>query len=78
MKLYPTLNIQQGRVIPTAGGLPASDMDPLRMAEHLLDQGAQCLALVDVDAARGVGHNRELIGRILARGAARERRPCEQ
>ena len=78
MKLFPTLNIQQGRVIPTAGGLPASDMDPLRMAEHLLDQGAHCLALVDVDAARGEGHNRELIGRILARCAAREKRPCVQ
>lgn len=78
MKLFPTLNLRQGQVIPTAGGLPGSAMDPLRMAEHLLDSGAQCLALVDVDAARGVGHNRELIGRILSRAAARAKRPCVQ
>ena len=78
MKLFPTLNIRQGRVIPTAGGLPSTDLDPLTMAERLLDQGAQCLALVDVDAAQGVGHNRELIGRILARAVAREKRPCVQ
>ncbi len=78
MKLFPTLNIRQGQVIPTAGGLPGGGMDPLRMAEHLLDNGAQCLALVDVDAAHGVGHNREIIGRILARAAARPKRPCVQ
>ena len=78
MKLFPTLNIHQGRVVPTAGGLAPSDLDPLRMADLLLDRGTPCLALVDVDAAHGVGHNRELIGRILARCAAREKRPCVQ
>lgn len=78
MKLFPTLNIRRGLVIPTAGGLPNSEMDPLHMAEHLLDSGAQCLALVDVDAAQGVGHNREIIGRILARAATRTKRPCVQ
>jgi len=82
VKLFPTLNIRQGQVIPTAGGPPSGDvqmgMDPLRMAEHLLDHGAHCLALVDVDAAQGVGHNRELIGRILARCAVKAKRPCVQ
>ena len=78
MKLFPTLNLRQGQVIPTAGGLPSSHMDPLTMAEHLLDSGALCLALVDVDAAHGVGHNRELIGRILAKCAARAKPPCIQ
>jgi len=78
VKLFPTLNIRQGQVVPTAGGLPGSAMDPLRMAEHLLDNGAQCLALVDVDAAQSLGHNREIIGRILARAATRAKRPCVQ
>ena len=78
MKLFPTLNIRQGQVIPTAGGLPVQDMDPLRMAELLLDNGAQHLALVDVDAAQGAGHNRDTIGRILSRCAARTKRPCVQ
>lgn len=79
MKLFPTLNIRQGQVVPTAGGLPGgASMDPLRMADHLLDSGTQCLALVDVDAARGVGHNRDLLGRILTRCAARAKRPCVQ
>lgn len=80
MKIFPTLNIQQGRVIPTAGGLPEAGMGPIEMAEHLLEQGATKLALVDVDAARGVGHNRELLGRIIARCQAIEasKRPCVQ
>lgn len=78
MKLFPTLNIRQGRVIPTAGGLPGEGLDPLEVAERLLDNGAQCLALVDVDAAHGVGHNREILGRILARCASKGRRPCIQ
>ncbi len=82
MKLFPTLNIRQGRVIPTTGGLPgegpAEGMDPLEVAEHLLDHGAQRLALVDVDAAHGIGHNREILRRILARCASKGRRPCVQ
>lgn len=78
MKLFPTLNIRQGRVIPTAGGLPGEGLDPLEVAERLFDHGTQCLALVDVDAAHGVGHNREILGRILARSASKGKRPCVQ
>jgi len=78
VKLFPTLNIRQGRVIPTAGGLPGEGLDPIEVAERLLDNGAQCLALVDVDAAHGVGHNREILGRILTRCASKGRRPCIQ
>ena len=80
MKIFPTLNIQQGRVVPTTGSLPVSEMGPLEMADLLMEQGAMQLALVDVDAARGVGHNRELIGRIIARARAQGggKGPCIQ
>ncbi len=64
MKVLPTLNLQQGRVVPTLGA-HSHDIAPMDLVAKLLSHGVTRLALVDVDAARGTGHNRELIGRIL-------------
>ncbi len=64
MKVFPTLNLQQGRVVPTLGAHP-HDLAPMDLVARLLSHGTSRLALVDVDAAHNTGHNRELIGRIL-------------
>ena len=80
VRIFPTLNIRQGRVVPTAGSLSDSELGPLEMAELLVERGAMQLALVDVDAAQGVGHNRELIARIISRARALSsgKAPCIQ
>ena len=78
MKIYPTLNLQHGRVVPTTGPSDPSAEAPLELAVRLLDGGATRMALVDVDAASGRGNNRELIAQILQRCHARERKVCIQ
>ncbi len=78
LKIYPTLNLQYGRVVSTAGqGDPCSET-PLELVAHLLEEGATRLALVDVDAAMGKGNNRDLIAQILQQCHARERKVCVQ
>ena len=77
LKIYPTLNLQNGRVIPTAG-LGVGAEAPLELAARLMDSGATRLALVDVDAAMGKGNNRELIGRILLQCRSRDAKVCVQ
>ncbi len=78
MKIYPTLNLQHGRVVSTAGLEGVCPMTPHDVAERLIDEGATRLALVDVDAAMGRGNNRELIGQILHRCRTRDRKVCVQ
>jgi phosphoribosylformimino-5-aminoimidazole carboxamide ribonucleotide (ProFAR) isomerase len=78
LKIYPTLNLQHGRVVSTAGQeTPCVDL-PADLAGRLIEEGATRLALVDVDAAMGRGNNRELIGQILQRCHARDRKVCVQ
>ena len=66
MKVFPTLNIENGRVVPTFGTL-AEDADPFETIDRILARRVSHLALVDVNAARGSGNNRELMGRVLKR-----------
>ena len=78
MKIYPTLNLQNGRVVSTAGQGIDYPQTPLDLVGMLIDQGATRMALVDVDAAMGRGNNRELISQILQRCHARDRKVCIQ
>ncbi|MBI1751486.1 MAG: hypothetical protein HYR61_02670 [Acidobacteria bacterium] len=78
MKIYPTLNLQNGRVVSTAGMGESCLLTPWELADYLIEEGATRLALVDVDAAMGRGNNRDLIGQILHRCHARERKVCVQ
>lgn len=66
MKVFPTLNIANGRVVPALGDA-TPDADPFEVVDRLLDRRITHLALVDVDAAGGRGNNRALMGRILRR-----------
>lgn len=77
MKILPTLNIQNGHVVPIVGeGEAAGDL--LSLVGFLLDQGCHRLAMVDVDAARGHGNNRELIGRAMHRFHSGRSKVCIQ
>lgn len=78
LKIYPTLNLQHGCVVPTTGPAEACAESPLDIAAQLLDEGATRMALVDVDAALGKGNNRDLIAQILQRCHARGRKVCIQ
>ena len=66
MKVFPTLNIENGRVVPTFG-MPSEDADPFQTIDRIMERRVSHLALVDVDAAHGRGNNRALMGRILQR-----------
>lgn len=78
LKIYPSLNLQQGHVVSTAWPSDSSFPLPMDLAEQLLDGGATRLSLVDVDAAMGRGNNRDLIGQILQRCRTRDRKICIQ
>lgn len=75
MKVLPTLQIQNGCLAPGAGGEGAS-LDPLEAATALLNAGCNRLCLLDVDAARSRGHNRELISRIMHRFRQSNAKAC--
>lgn len=67
MKVLPTLHIQNGRVVPSFACGSVDDRAPMEVVDRLLDQGCCRFALVDVDAARSQGSNRELIGTLIRR-----------
>jgi phosphoribosylformimino-5-aminoimidazole carboxamide ribotide isomerase len=66
LKLLPTLNLQNGLAIPMFGG-GQGPKPPGQLLDFLFDRGCNRLVLVDVDAAEGQGHNRELIAGIMRR-----------
>jgi phosphoribosylformimino-5-aminoimidazole carboxamide ribonucleotide (ProFAR) isomerase len=65
LKVLPTLNIQNGRVVPALENGPQADRSPVEVVDVLLDQGCCRFAFVDVDAARNQGSNREVIGNLI-------------
>ena len=77
MKILPTLNIQNGAVVPVVGdGSVTGDLQSL--VGFLMDLGCHRLALVDVDAARGTGNNREAIARAMKKFHAGRPKVCIQ
>ncbi len=76
MKILPTVNIRNGRAIPIVGEDEGSDL--LSLVAYLLDQGCHRLALVDVDAARGQGNNREVIAQAIQKFHAGRSKVCIQ
>lgn len=77
MKVLPTLHIQNGSLVPSTGGEPLG-LDPLIIVASLLERGCHRLCLLDVDAARGQGHNRELLSRIMRRFRQSTSKVCIQ
>jgi phosphoribosylformimino-5-aminoimidazole carboxamide ribotide isomerase len=70
MDLYPAIDLRGGRVVRLAQGdfgrETAYRDDPVVVAREYETAGAPWIHVVDLDAARGTGHNRELIASIAA------------
>jgi phosphoribosylformimino-5-aminoimidazole carboxamide ribotide isomerase len=71
--VVPSLDLAGGRAVRLVHGdlarqtTYASDTDQvLALARRLVESGARRLHVVDLDAAVGSGHNRELVERLLA------------
>lgn len=67
MKVFPTLHIQQGRILPSADGGGDAVPPAMDLVAAMGDRGCARLAIVDVDAARGQGNNRECVARLMHR-----------
>jgi len=68
MDLYPAIDLRGGRVVNLVQGdfgrETAYRDDPVAVAREYEAAGAPWIHVVDLDAARGTGHNRELVASI--------------
>jgi phosphoribosylformimino-5-aminoimidazole carboxamide ribotide isomerase len=68
MDLYPAIDLRGGRVVRLEQGDFSRERvygdDPLDVARRFVDEGAQWLHVVDLDAARGGGDNRAVVRAI--------------
>src|SRR5699024_8486360 len=75
--LYPAIDIRHGRVVRLSQGEATRQTvygnDPVAVAEHFAEQGAEWLHVVDLDRAFGDGENLALVRRIVARAGWRVR-----
>jgi phosphoribosylformimino-5-aminoimidazole carboxamide ribotide isomerase len=69
MIIYPDLELRKGRLVNLIRNRIDSplvyDLDPLDVAHDLVDQGAQWLHVVDLDAVFNDGDNGDLIKRMI-------------
>jgi phosphoribosyl isomerase A len=72
--VVPCVDVQGGRAVRLSEGDPTRETvyfeDPVAAARHWLDLGARELHAVDLDAALGVGDNRERIHALAVDAAA--------
>ena len=68
MHLYPAIDLRGGRVVRLEQGDFSRERvygtDPLETARQFVDDGAQWLHIVDLDAAKGNGNNRSVVRAI--------------
>ncbi|MBP6997837.1 MAG: bifunctional 1-(5-phosphoribosyl)-5-((5-phosphoribosylamino)methylideneamino)imidazole-4-carboxamide isomerase/phosphoribosylanthranilate isomerase PriA [Phycicoccus sp.] len=70
LELLPAVDVRGGRAVQLQQGISGSGWefgDPIEAALAWQEQGAQWIHLVDLDAAFGEGHNRELLAGIVER-----------
>ncbi|MEI2732693.1 MAG: bifunctional 1-(5-phosphoribosyl)-5-((5-phosphoribosylamino)methylideneamino)imidazole-4-carboxamide isomerase/phosphoribosylanthranilate isomerase PriA [Dermatophilaceae bacterium] len=70
LQLLPAVDIADGGAVQLQQGVAGSGWqfgDPWEAAKRWQDEGAEWIHLVDLDAAFGRGHNRELIASIVGR-----------
>jgi phosphoribosylformimino-5-aminoimidazole carboxamide ribotide isomerase len=67
--LYPAIDLRRGKVVRLTQGQDDAttiyDLDPVTVARSYVDAGAECLHLVDLDAAFGDGDNRQVIRAVV-------------
>jgi len=68
MELYPAIDLRGGRVVRLEQGDFSRERvygtDPLETAKQFVEDGAQWLHIVDLDAAKGDGNNRSVVRAI--------------
>lgn len=70
LELLPAVDVADGQAVQLVQGVAGSEKrfgDPLEAALRWQEAGAEWIHLVDLDAAFGRGHNRELLATIVAR-----------
>ena len=70
LQLLPAVDISEGGAVQLQQGVAGSGWqfgDPWQAAKRWQDEGAEWIHLVDLDAAFGRGHNREIIRDIVGR-----------
>src|SRR5919205_4064410 len=70
LELLPAVDVQGGRAVQLVQGVAGSEKtfgDPVEAALNWQRRGAEWIHLVDLDAAFGRGHNRELLAEIVGR-----------
>ncbi len=70
LQLLPAVDISEGGAVQLQQGVAGSGWkfgDPWLAAKRWQDEGAEWIHLVDLDAAFGRGHNREIIREIVGR-----------
>ena len=68
LELLPAVDIADGQAVQLVQGVAGSEKrfgDPVEAALRWQEAGAEWLHLVDLDAAFGRGHNRELQAKIV-------------
>jgi 1-(5-phosphoribosyl)-5-[(5-phosphoribosylamino)methylideneamino] imidazole-4-carboxamide isomerase/N-(5'phosphoribosyl)anthranilate isomerase len=66
--LLPAVDVADGQAVRLTQGAAGSETthgDPLEVARDFVDQGAEWLHLVDIDAAFGRGNNTEVLRRVV-------------
>ena len=67
--LLPAVDVRYGKAVRLRQGESGSETDygsPLEAAQTWVDEGAEWIHLVDLDAAFGTGNNRDQLGQIVA------------
>ena len=68
LELLPAVDVADGQAVQLVQGVAGSEKrfgDPVEAALNWQARGAEWVHLVDLDAAFGRGHNRELLARIV-------------
>ena len=68
LELLPAVDVSEGRAVQLVQGLAGSERvfgEPVESAQRWQRAGAQWVHLVDLDAAFGRGHNRDLLARVV-------------
>ncbi len=71
MKVIPSVDISEGRAVKRVKGVRGTGLvlgDPVKVAEEIYSMGYRYLHVVDLDAAEGVGNNRDKIREIMKLG----------
>lgn len=68
LELLPAVDVSQGRAVQLVQGVAGSERvfgDPVELALRWQQEGTGWIHLVDIDAAFGRGHNRELLADVV-------------